>query len=599
MKKSVLVIFGVLFLICLGSFVSAIGLTPIARWDVVPYQRINAGETLNLGVVAFSKEGIDRVEFIISGQGYSGGMKTATEMSLNPQTGVWEYWVPLSASEFSSDGVINVEAVVYGRDGGVRTKDTHGGGEGLDALNLSVYPSGAQPKEIWVSVTGSDSNPGTRNSPVATVGKAMKIIEIANGGKADGGIVRLMPGNYSMNAGGYSSINTLNEWITITRDYSGTKENTIINRTGHYLERLPTTKLLKVSGVTIRGTREWVESIFYRSNLGWADNCYVIGYDWHEGLLAERETSPVQNAQYLTNCNITNTMWGADRALLARNLSIYHIGDDAIRQTPFVINSRVFDMQPGPDTCPNPSTNEECWHQDCWQWVGGSTLPDGSPWVPNNAILYGFRCDTQYNSSGNLPSFWVRQNRETTPLRPPAEGIAFVNNYIADIPGGIGWYVPGNHFLFWHNTFKGNFHFYNDFSLDGRVPLNILNFSVEGNVFQTLSFEAIIGDNIGGVPDAPGVSVFDWKNNHYMTYYVPIYSVWPGTGNTTGNPCLDSYGRPNSTSVLLNRVSPLVVPVDADGNPRDSMPDVGAYEFISETPPTGNCEIKKAYWRIL
>ena len=36
----------------------AFALTPIARWDVVPHQRISAGETFNLGVVAFSKEGI-------------------------------------------------------------------------------------------------------------------------------------------------------------------------------------------------------------------------------------------------------------------------------------------------------------------------------------------------------------------------------------------------------------------------------------------------------------------------------------------------------------------------------------------------------------
>lgn len=98
--------------------------TPIARYDVVPFQRINAGETLNVGVVAFSKAGIDRVEFTVTGQGYSGTNPLVTkEMTLNPRTGIYEYWVPVSADEFSSDGQVQIEAVVYGKDKGMRDKN--------------------------------------------------------------------------------------------------------------------------------------------------------------------------------------------------------------------------------------------------------------------------------------------------------------------------------------------------------------------------------------------------------------------------------------------------------------------------------------------
>ena len=81
--------------------VSANALSPVARVDVVPYQRIEYGTTFNFGAVAFSKEGIDKVDFVISGQGYSGGTKTATEMTYNSRTGVWEYWVTIASSEFT------------------------------------------------------------------------------------------------------------------------------------------------------------------------------------------------------------------------------------------------------------------------------------------------------------------------------------------------------------------------------------------------------------------------------------------------------------------------------------------------------------------
>ena len=47
-------------------------LTPIAHTDVVPYQRIQYGSSFDFGVVAFSKPGINRVDFAITGQGYTG-----------------------------------------------------------------------------------------------------------------------------------------------------------------------------------------------------------------------------------------------------------------------------------------------------------------------------------------------------------------------------------------------------------------------------------------------------------------------------------------------------------------------------------------------
>jgi len=98
--------------------------TPIARFDAVPFQRIDAGETFNVGIIAFSKSGIDRVEFTVKGQGYVGvNPLVSNEMTNNPTTGVYEYWVPVRANDFISDGSIEIEAVVFGKDGGTRNKN--------------------------------------------------------------------------------------------------------------------------------------------------------------------------------------------------------------------------------------------------------------------------------------------------------------------------------------------------------------------------------------------------------------------------------------------------------------------------------------------
>ncbi|MBS3088949.1 hypothetical protein J4402_04205 [Candidatus Pacearchaeota archaeon] len=703
MKKSVLVIFGVLFLICLGSFVSAIGLTPIARWDVVPYQRINAGETLNLGVVAFSKEGIDRVEFIISGQGYSGGMKTATEMSLNPQTGVWEYWVPLSASEFSSDGVINVEAVVYGRDGGVRDKNwivegtfgqegyalncwtdnitvrwnyvcnvtsqngfpaniwqqyiifyqngrpwwtgvrklirdynettktinfpyavswgngpqtflyepkngDHfiiGGGIGIDPLTINVNPTGNLPQpKIWVAPNeGSDSwgisgvNNNTKN--FATIGKAIDTIRQwrssnGYGNNADGGIVILNPGIHNQSSGGVNGfIQGENEWVTITsnKEIGGNRENTILQGYG-WTKGIVQTRFNKVEGITIKNVNG---NVFASATLYhdwydiWVDNCNLTGYNKFI-----EESHPIDQSirQWYTSSSFIGLSKAVYNSEMARNVYLEGLGDDVFVRTPFVVNALAKNIDPRDGTC----VEQTCNHADCWQWFG---IP-----VPHNSIVYNFDC---INSS--YQGIFARSHDGGSVLgkvNPPAEGMALVNFHTLLTPDAYGaenaWYISTNHMLMWHNTYNADFNFWNDpfseFGGGDKAPLNIVNFSVKGNLFDNVELNAPLGDDNGGLSRAPGVDVLGWADNHYIDNYRQYYSEWPGTGNTTGDPGIDEYGNPNSTSVLLNRINPLIVPIDADNNLRVNGGDVGAYEFISESLPMGNCEIKKAYWRL-
>ena len=70
---------------------SAEGARPVARWDVIPHQRIEG--VFKAGVVAFHEDGV-KVVFDVAGKKF-----TAENPKLNDRTGVWEYYVPINAAK--------------------------------------------------------------------------------------------------------------------------------------------------------------------------------------------------------------------------------------------------------------------------------------------------------------------------------------------------------------------------------------------------------------------------------------------------------------------------------------------------------------------
>ncbi len=579
MRKEGLIFFGVFVLVCL-NFVSAAGLTPIARWDVVPYQRINFGETLNLGVVAFSKEGIDRVEFLISGQGYSGGIKTATEMSLNPQTGVWEYWVPLSASEFSSDGVINVEAVVYGEDGGMRDKNSFSGGvnldPGLNTLVLNVNPQMTlMQSEVWVNASGgNDNNPGTRDQPLATIGRAVRNLrDMGNNG--NGGIVWLSPGIHNMNSSGSGNVYNDNEWITIKPVVLG-RDKTILQTSDKTLSHV---KKIKVEGIKIKrmdfGDYAMLfqpPSLFQNVSV-WIDNCEI------EGLGREVQEQRIMGnvKAYYTNSHIHDTRFPTDMGILARSLNLTQVGEDAFRNMPLIVNCNVDDIDRGNNTARHP---------DVWQWVYSPEMNE------ENIIAYNLR-------ASNCTYQGISNNNAIVGGQPSLIGknIAFVNVHLNCTAGGY-WARWTDHLLLWHvSEIGGNFFFQQDYFKPGLQWFwsPVTNLSMKGCIFSKLK-------NYYN----PTYGYVDWSDTENNHYAVPqgfsgddLYVIAPGKNATNGTIEIDSYGRPLFGSPLIDRLDENLVPIDADGNLRDSMGDIGAYEFISGTQPQGNCMITKAYWRIV
>ena len=77
---------------------------PIARWDVIPYQRVSS--VFKAGVVAFHEKAVT-VEFTVNGR----PAHTATKPELNGRTKVWEFVFPFDASKLP-DGPVQLGAKV-------------------------------------------------------------------------------------------------------------------------------------------------------------------------------------------------------------------------------------------------------------------------------------------------------------------------------------------------------------------------------------------------------------------------------------------------------------------------------------------------------
>ncbi len=152
---------------------------PVARWDVVPDQRVSG--TFLAGVCAFHEDGV-RVAFSIDGK----FVRIANEPRLNPRTGVREYVFPLDTSKLP-DGPVTIGA--RARSGGEKPEE-------FDLPPLTLYANNGGSLTVadtlWVdSAHGDDAAAGTEKAPLKTIAAAMKRVPV-------GGTVLLRAGEYSL-----------------------------------------------------------------------------------------------------------------------------------------------------------------------------------------------------------------------------------------------------------------------------------------------------------------------------------------------------------------------------------------------------------------
>ncbi len=556
-------------------------LTPIARWDVVPRQRISAGEALNVGVVAFSKFGIAKVRFEIDGQGYTGPTPVdVTEMTYNPRTNVWEYWTPIAADDFTGDGAISVEAVVYGNDGGIRDKNT-APGDGLEALTLFVNPHGTLPSNTaWVAPDGSDGTGQINNPsrPFARISAAMQALASHQGGAADGAVVRLRPGHYNADGGGIygdETAHTANEWITITSDpdAGGSRANTFIDSrssgdlTSYWLkvEDLTLAAPAIINGGNSADADRWNRSV-------WLSNCHLPG---GSGDFPFPVGSGWRGPQYFTECTIDNMRRASGNGQnhkLMRNLTITNTREDVFQSVPFGVNIRVDGCDPGPVADPE--------HADVIQ--GPPALATEGAFIHNWIWYNVIATDLHYQG------IFVRSGATS-------QNNAFVNCLfemrapIRNDVSGRGTTFAGryDHLLVWHCSFLGT-GTVNKFNLgqyeSTTSPSNIFqldNVSVRGCLFERFR-SGVSSNDLSWIHDAD----VEIRDNHYISTDTSDPNLLVPTsdaGRTTGDPQVvtdpdnATFGRPaSSASPLVGRISPVLIPADAEGRAYGATADVGA-----------------------
>jgi len=416
--------YAVIFLILLFPSL-ALAYSPVARFDVVPYQRIEYGASLNVGVAAFSKPGIASVDFVASGQGYSGGTKTATSMTLNSTTDTWEYWVNFPASEFTGNGAITITATVTDNEANERVL----------TLSLLVYGASAfTPVTAWVDPAGNNTTcmVNDEGAPCLTVAGAITKIQAANGGVSDGAIIYLEEGTYSVAS---TSASTSSQWLTITKDDTAAVANVIIN-TGQI-----TTGYLKYDSVTLQSLGSALYVANSSSTRLWTNSCRRIGSG--RGTV---NTNPVhlsdENNHYSTNDYTYDADYAYRKAALVRGATISFIGNDVFENTPFIVNCTADDV----DNIDNPS-----WHADAFQTFTGTTLAP-----PDNRIVYNYKAtDLHYEA------IFMRSDTGT------ATDNAFVNVFLemrdpctvnetgSCVFTDFQLYYNWDHLIMWNNTFIG------------------------------------------------------------------------------------------------------------------------------------------------
>ena len=362
----------------------------IARWDAVPCQAIS--DSLNVGVVAFHINGIEKVSFSLD----NGPWLDVTSMTLNPEDSVMEYWATFKASTVS-DGPVEIRAIAYPKVGVPRVLDS--------LLFLYANAGHSLPNTVkYVSTIGNDiTGDGTEAKPFKTIGKATVAIRQAIG-PLDGATIYLQPGDYvylpDPNVPYGSEPVTNNTYLTITAALGITADQ--VGLVGGNAWGLSTIRHVHIKGVTIKQTQ--LNSNGNYKTYFWIERTKVVGGgiavdSAHAGVNACKGTtggSSIYGGLYVTESEFSNNCGNSLQGRLIRNTYIHNISGDAF-ETPDLIVNTVVDTQ----------TQLAGQHADVYQ----------NQYVLND-IIYGLRATNITYCQG-------------LSMDPPLTNIAIINTTIA------------------------------------------------------------------------------------------------------------------------------------------------------------------------
>jgi hypothetical protein len=513
----------------------------IARWDVVPYQTFTSD--FNIGVVAFHVNGIDRVEFSANG----GPWVPVREMQLNPQSGVWEYTAQLRGADYV-DGPLEVRAVAWPLVGVPRV---------LESVTFTANASGSTASiEKYVSPAGSDTTgDGTVANPYRSINKAAKVIETAQGGNADGGIIYLQAGDHTWGEAGRDSLGawigypvTNTRFLTI-RSAPGTSPGDVrisAGLSGGVRTKLVTLRGVKIVGVPLDNAPPptggspviWIDQCSFTSNdpiqqVNWASSA-----DWTGGV-------------FVTSATVTASANGWQEATLARNIVIDGIGNDALINCRCVINAEVRNIV-------NPPASD--FHSDVIQLF--TVTP-----AFENLVFYNIRA-----VNNNAQGFHIGY---TGHIKGPEWSDVAIVNMVNDFASPTAQWIPDiNHLLLWNLTFPSMLVDIRDNPLG--EPTTIRNLSVRNCVFNRFALD------VTGGPSRYDPS---WAHDNHFIDTTTYGTMTVGDNFTTGGSLVSIFAnagaqdfRPAPGSPLRTRVSVPLVPEDAANMPLLTPASIGGLQ---------------------
>ena len=535
---------------------NGVGPTPIGRWDFVPYQTINNGEEIGIGIVAFHIYGIEKVLFSVE----NGSWTEVREMSYNPHSRVWEYWVKMRASDFDNDGLKEIRAIIYPKVGQPRVlqgSNLRQEANGIHSMFLNTNKNGNLLTHIrWVDSTYGDdaTGHGTQNSPFKTIVVAARNLTV-DYGSSDGGIIYLKAGDYYWGkvSGTLPSIVTNERWLTI-RSAPGLDKNQVrINGTSASGLK---TRLVKIEDVHVNNTvihtsgsanSIWAENmLFTGKNL--TDIAFPLQGDWDDGIYAT-------GSEYSTMKRAI-----ADYAL-ARHVYVHDIGAVLFKQPRLLINATgesLIDANPGLGQTPNGTLPADV-HRDVI--FGQSGL--------NNTIIYGLKAVKNIDGQ----NFYFSCGASDPQNNCFYQDLAFVNLILdskSDWPAKYG--VITDHLLLWNfvETKKISFSALLDgWNTTGAIK-TITYFDIRNSVFGQFAGQSNqhLNVNNGGTYGA---------NNHFIeatsalgfvnsTTGIPLNSLF---AHYTVSSATDNDFHPSINSILRGTNRPYsvqrVVPADFEG----------------------------------
>lgn len=371
---------------------AAYGAKVIARWSTIPFQTINSGE-IAIGVVAFHYNGIDSVHFSVN----NGPWSAVSTMSLNPDTGVWEYVARIRAEDFAPHSALEVRAIALPHGAGTPrllsgpVQNSVKNGE----HSLFFFANFPSPSERYVATYGSDtSGSGSITQPFRTVRRAFNSLTLP---ADDGARILLLdqdPDGWEILArhinGIYVDDYLMNQrWITVA-PASGLPKMRIAQRTGNeYLN--PGMQRVKFEDLIIDFTRVYqLGSEAYTVALPDAMSAY-----WQERVLWEgpgygvERTNPIRGVEsgaawYTTNSLVRDHYAGFSGHVLVRNSHAERITGDLFTNTRIVLSSSAHHHIGDCSSCNI--------HPDNFQYYGSqyyAGIYDTPPGVHNGATWEG------------------------------------------------------------------------------------------------------------------------------------------------------------------------------------------------------------------